>query len=242
MGATESHSVDKSRNPYRFNLMISPKYALSHYYHSAKTIAAKLATSPHVVNLYLDYNCPFSAKIFLKIEEVIPKLQNENPSQFQFVFVNVIQPWHPSSVLLHEYALAVAQLLRETVPERSNELFWKVSGTLFKNKEKFYDSSTTNIGRNDLYISINDTVFDDLDLPFEKSKVLKKLTVTEEKDISKATNKGNDATVDVRYFTRYLRGVGVHVTPTVSVDGIVNDSISSGSAVTELVEIFKGYL
>lgn len=222
--------------------MISPKYSLSHYYFTVKTLTAKLTKSPHIVNLYLDYNCPFSAKIFFKLEKVIPALQSKYPGAFQFVFVNVIQPWHPNSVLLHEYSLVVAQLLREEDADTSNQLFWKVSGALFANKEQFYDSSTVSLGRNDIYKKINDVVFGSVELPLQKEKVLKGLQITEETDAAKAYNGGNDATVDVKYFTRYLRGVGVHVTPTVSVDGIVNDSVSSGSEVEKLVEVFESYL
>lgn len=221
--------------------MISPKYSLSHYYFSAKSLA-KLTLAPHIVNLYLDYNCPFSAKIFFKLEKVIPQLQSKYPGQFQFVFVNVIQPWHPNSVLLHEYSLVVAQLLRKEEPEKLNELFWAVSGAIFANKEKFYDSATVNFGRNEIYKKINDVVFESVLLPINEKAVLEGLNIAEETDPEKARNGGNDATVDVKYFTRYLRGVGVHVTPTVSVDGIVNDSVSSGSEIEKLVEIFEGYL
>ncbi|SGZ53763.1 CIC11C00000005011 [Sungouiella intermedia] len=222
--------------------MISPKYSLTHYYHSAKALAAKLVIAPHVVNLYLDYNCPFSAKIYFKLEKVIPELQKKHPGEFQFVFVNVVQPWHPNSVLLHEYALVVAQLLRATDPERSNGLFWSVSEALFHNKEQFYDSATVYLGRNDIYKKINDVVFETVDLPLRVEDVLERLEISSASDPTEASNGGNDATVDVKYFTRYLRGVGIHVTPTVSVDGIVNDSISSGTEVEKLIEIFETYL
>ena len=58
--------------------MISPKYSATHYYLSAKALSGA-KTAPHIINLYLDYNCPFSAKLFLKLyNTVIPNL--ENPS------------------------------------------------------------------------------------------------------------------------------------------------------------------
>lgn len=219
--------------------MISPKYALSHYYSTLKAVSSKKAVTPHVVNLYLDYNCPFSAKLFFKLASVIPTLQSEHPDSFQFVFVNVVQPWHPNSTLLHEYSFVVAQLLRAKVPDKSNELFWLVSGALFINKEKFYDSATVSLGRNEIYKAINDAVFDIVELPFSKEDVLKDLDIKEETNPEKASNGGNAATADVKYFTKYLRGVGVHVTPTVSVDGIVNDKVSSGSSENELVKVFE---
>ncbi|PVH18557.1 uncharacterized protein CXQ87_001488 [Candidozyma duobushaemuli] len=216
--------------------MISPKYALTHYWRS------KVTKAPHVVNLYLDYNCPFSGKLFQKLLKVIPALDEKHPGGFQFVFVNVIQPWHPNSVLLHEYSLVVAQLLREKVPEKSNELFWGVSNALFSKKEEFYDSATVSLGRNDIYKKINETVYAAVSLPFDKADVLKKLEIPASSSASDASNDGNGATVDVKYFTKYLRGVGVHVTPTVSVDGIVDGSVSSGSSPEELTKVFEGHL
>ena len=36
--------------------------------------------------------------------------------------------------------------------------------------------------------------------------------------------------------------VGVHVTPTVSIDGIVDDSVSSGSSEDDLVKLFESKL
>lgn len=216
--------------------MISPKYALSHYYFKS------LAANPkNIVNLYLDYNCPFSAKFFFTIEKAIPEVQKQLPDLFQFVFVNVVQPWHPQSVLLNEYSVVVAQLLREKAPEQSNQLFWQVSHELFANKEKFFDTVTANIGRNDFYKAVNDVVFEKVDLPVSKDDIYNKLQINSV-ELAHATNEGNAATADLKYFTRYLRGVGVHITPTISVNGIKVDLVSSSSSIEELITVFKGYL
>ncbi|KAM3125749.1 hypothetical protein CJJ07_000340 [Candidozyma auris] len=220
--------------------MISPKYALTHYWRSAQAINK---AAPHVVNLYLDYNCPFSGKLYKKLLDVIPALDKKYPGKFQFVFVNVVQPWHPSSVLLHEYSVVVAQLLREKEADKSNELFWNISKVIFENKEEFYDSTTAELTRNQIYKKINDTVFAGVkELPFGKNDVIKKLEIQPSKSVSDANNDGNDATADIKYFTKYLRGVGVHVTPTVSIDGIVEPGVSSGSSPEELEKVFEAHL
>lgn len=222
--------------------MISPKYSSTHYFHTAKTLrSAKVPTSPHIVNLYLDYNCPFSAKLFLKLNSsVISKLQDKHPYQFQFVFVNVVQPWHPNSVLLTEYALVFAKLLSSKSIEGSNEIFWKLSQIIFENKEEFYDTATYDLPRNSVYKKINELVFSKLkSAPFSKDEVYEDLEI---KESNPPHNTGNGATEDVKYFTKYLRGVGVHVTPTVSVDGIVNNNVSSGSEIDELVKVFEASL
>lgn len=216
--------------------MISPKYSLTHYF----TNPATLTAVPNIVNVYLDYNCPFSAKIFFKLRSsVIPALEKKHPSKFQFVFVNVVQPWHPNSVLLNEFSLVVAKFLRQKQVKDSNKLFWDVSETIFQNKELFYDTANVNLNRNEIYKQISSLVFSKVDLPFSENDVLNGLTFTHEEDISKVSNSGNEATVDIKYFTKYLRGVGVHVTPTVSINGIVNDSISSGDEVEKLIETFE---
>lgn len=225
--------------------MISPKFASTHYYHSARTLASGKSFTPHVVNLYLDYNCPFSAKLFLKLKpKVIPRLQELHPNKFQFVFVNVVQPWHTNSNLLHEFSLVVAKLLRGNLGKDidSNKLFWDVSEVLFENKELFYDTANVNLNRNEIYQQISDLVFEKLSLPFSKDDVLKELTIQSETEKEKQSNSGNGATVDLKYFTKYLRNVGVHVTPTISINNIVNDSVSSGDEIESLIKTFESQL
>ncbi|ODV65713.1 hypothetical protein HYPBUDRAFT_153889 [Hyphopichia burtonii NRRL Y-1933] len=222
--------------------MISPKFSLTHYSYNAKTLSSlNSTTAPHIVNLYLDYNCPFSAKLYLKFKSsVVPELNKKHPGLFQFVFVNVVQPWHLNSIFLNEYSIVFAKILREKGIDNSNELFWNVSEVLFANKESFYDTFNVSLNRNEIYQQINDLVFDKLSIPFDKKEVLKGLTI--DSNESNPNNEGNDATADIKYFTKYLRGVGVHVTPTVSVDGIANGNISSGSEPEELIKILESSL
>ncbi|KHC63059.1 hypothetical protein MGE_03381 [Candida albicans P75010] len=224
--------------------MISPKYSATHYYLSAKALSGA-KTAPHIINLYLDYNCPFSAKLFLKLyNTVIPNLEKTHPGRFQFVFVNVIQPWHTNSNLLTEFALAYAKLLREKETEVDGDIdsikaFWDFSEKLFENKEKFYDTANIELTRNQIYEQIYNVVTSGLELKVSKEKILTELII---KPSEVPSNAGNGATTDVKYFTKYLRGVGVHVTPTVSIDGIVDDSVSSGSSEDDLVKLFESKL
>ncbi|CCE88923.1 Piso0_001715 [Millerozyma farinosa CBS 7064] len=223
--------------------MIGPKFATTHYFHPNRLLAAdKAHQAPHVVNMYLDYNCRFSAKLFLKLQPtVIPKLEEKHPNKFQFVFVNVVQPWHPCSVLLHEFSLVIAQLLNESKSDNvdTNRLFWDVSRVIFENKEEFFDSAVVDMGRNETYKHISSIVFSQVDLPFSEQEVLGRLSIKKQVGKEHSVNCGNAATNDLKYFTKYLRGVGIHVTPTVSIDGIVNDSISSGLEPDELVSVFE---
>lgn len=219
-------------------MSLAPKYSLTHLY-----TVVQGPRVPHQVNLYLDYTCPFSAKIFYKILNVIPELEKKHKGSFLFAFFNVIQPWHPSATVIHEYSLAVAQLLREKKPTNSNSVFWNVSKVIFEHQTEFYDTATADVTRNDLYKRANDIVFADIkDLPFTKEEVFNKLYVKPAASASDYHNEGNLVSNDVKYFTKYLRGVGVHVTPTVSVDGVVDGRISSGDEVSKLVQTLETYL
>ncbi|KAG7195102.1 uncharacterized protein KQ657_004219 [Scheffersomyces spartinae] len=219
--------------------MISPKYALTHYYYGAKTLATSI---PNIVNIYVDYNCPFSAKLYVKlVDEVIPQLQVKHPNKFQFVYVNVIQPWHPNSNMLNEYGLAVAKFLREGPRSDvdASSIFWNVSKILYENKEKFYDEATVSLTRNQTYAYIAKVVNEKLpQLPFTESQVLELLDI---KPSDTPSNSGNGVIGDVKYFTKYLRGVGVHVTPTISINGITTN-IESGWSIDELVKYFESQI
>lgn len=95
------------------------------------------------------------------------------------------------------------------------------------------------MNRNEIYEQIYDVVSKELDLHVGKEKLLAELVI---KEGGEPTNEGNGATVDVKYFTRYQRTVGVHVTPTVTIDGIVDNSVSSGSSEDELIKVFESKL
>ncbi|KAI5965745.1 uncharacterized protein KGF55_001108 [Candida pseudojiufengensis] len=218
--------------------MISPKYSLTHYYLGTKALSSA-KQAPHIVNLYFDYNCPFSAKLYLKLLKVIPQLQSTKPDQFQFVYVNVIQPWHTNSTLLNEFGLAYAKVLREKQVGDEQTKFWNFNKVIYENKEKFYDNSNIELNRNEIYKQIYDVVSKDLELGVSKDDILNELLI---KAGGEPSNSGNGATTDVKYFTRYLRTVGVHITPTVTIDGIADDSISSGSSEEELIKSFSSKL
>lgn len=218
--------------------MIAPKYSVTHALQPFKSFK----TSPHVINLYVDYDCPFSAKLFLKFKStVIPKVEKSYPGKFQFVLMNVIQPWHPNSIYMHEFALATAKLIRES-GKGDSDLFWNVSESLFKNIKKMYDNANSDRSRNQIYDDLYEIVSKDVDLPFTKLELLDNLVVKQVSSEEEYDNSGNAVAVDIKYFTRYQRTVGVHVTPAVSVNGITNPSIESSTEPEDLVKIFGSNL
>lgn len=61
----------------------------------------------------------------------------------QFVLRQQVQPWHPSSTLVHESGIAVQRL----APEK----FWEYSEKLFEQQTDFFDVSVVNETRNKTY-------------------------------------------------------------------------------------------
>jgi hypothetical protein len=89
---------------YIIKMALAPKFA------GQKFSAASVPTL-HTVELYLDYVCPFSAKMFNTIyTSVLPLIRQKYPSKVQIIFRQQIQPWHPSSTLVHEAGVAVLKL------------------------------------------------------------------------------------------------------------------------------------
>ena len=112
----------------------------------ALSIGARDATN--TLELYLDYLCPFSAKIFLNFHEHIASMVSGNDAryrgQLRVVIRPVPQPWHASSTWLHETALAVARLARSDehmLEDPQTNAFWQYSVALMRESERWNDAN-----------------------------------------------------------------------------------------------------
>eukprot|EP00127_Corallochytrium_limacisporum_P002378 Clim_evm19s119 gene=Clim_evmTU19s119 len=181
--------------------MIAPKYVPSH------TRGARLHEAKVVIQLCLDYSCPFSAKM---MGTLAGGVMDKHSKDVCWVFLNQVQPWHPQSTMKHEASLVIAQ--------QAPEKFWDWSIDLFKiAPQKYLDRMTWDVGRNQWYDMLA------ADLPPENyglpsQSFLKAL---------KNPDGGNDATPDLKYFTKYCRQTGLHVTPTIVCNGIIDLNVSS---------------
>ncbi|KAK4648028.1 uncharacterized protein QC761_106500 [Podospora bellae-mahoneyi] len=192
------------------------------------TFSSSLTSAPepkHTIELFLDYVCPFSAKLFNNLyNNIIPKLISPNPSlssKVDFIIRQQIQPWHPSSTLVHEAALAVLQLTN------SPAKFYQFSSTLFAHQKSYFDISLVNETRNQTYRRLaklaSDTISD-----LDEEAVYNLLAIPSQPGEDGALNAGNAVTNDVKLITKINRLLGVHVTPTVIFNGVVANEISSG--------------
>lgn len=176
-------------------------------------------TSPHTLEFYLDYVCPFSAKQFKTFyEDVVPLItKNYQTPGVTVFFRQQIQPWHPSSTLVHEAGIAVARL----APEK----FWEFSAALFEKQKEYFDVSVVKETRNETYKRLAKLAGEVTGM--EEEKFFELLEVSDKPGEDGGLNIGNQVTDDLKYFVKANRLTGVHVTPTVVFNGTVENSISS---------------
>lgn len=175
-------------------------------------------TAVHTLELYLDYVCPFSAKIFKTVysSPLRDTLLKKYGQQVVTIFRQQIQPWHPSSTLTHEAGYAVLKL--------SPDKFYEFSEKLFERQTEFFDVNVVNETRNATYRRLAKIA---AEVGVDEAKVYGLLEISDKPGEDGSLNSGNGVTDAVKLQVKANRLVGVHVTPTVVFDGIVNNDISS---------------
>ncbi|KAG0235059.1 hypothetical protein BGW42_005852 [Actinomortierella wolfii] len=165
------------------------------------------AASPHTLELYLDYVCPFSAKIWNQVfNHVLPWVEKEYPGRLQA-------------------ALAVEKT--------DGRHFAAASNILFTHQKSFFDEAVAEQSRNQQYKALAQLLVSELSKNKSDAATLQEaqlLSLLEIKSTSAqdATNHGNQITNDLKYFIKLGRQTGIHVSPTAVWDGVVENSISSG--------------
>ncbi|KAI7867752.1 thioredoxin-like protein [Spinellus fusiger] len=166
----------------------------------------------NTIEVYLDYVCPYSAKMYKTIrKQVWPLIQEKYAGSFQILFRHQVQPWHASSTIVHEAALAIEVL--------DASKFYEFSDLLFEHQERFFDGSVQNKTRQQLVdelsqmaasLSISDAHFKQLIM-----------------NGTEGSNEGNKITKDLKLAIRLARQNGIHVSPTVVFNGLQDNEVSS---------------
>ena len=93
------------------------------------------------VGAWLDYACPFSAKFH---ETFVEKVLPHHGDDVRLLVYHQVQPWHPQSTMLHEAAIAVADV-------GGNDAFWKFSSALYATQTDFFDANAWGKSRAQIY-------------------------------------------------------------------------------------------
>ncbi|GME64697.1 Fas1 domain-containing protein [Neofusicoccum parvum] len=190
-------------------MALAPKFAGQKLASGVKTV--------HTLELYLDYVCPFSKKMFTTLyDHVLPTIKSTYESKLQIIFRQQIQPWHPSSTLVHEAGAAVLRL----APGK----FYDFSKALFDQQTEFFDVNVVNETRNSTYKRLAKIAGG---VGLDEQEVYGLLEISDKPGPDGSLNSGNKVTDDVKVMVKTNRLVGIHVTPTVVFNGIVENGISS---------------
>jgi protein-disulfide isomerase len=201
-------------------MSLAPKFAGQKLAFSTPAATGAVPPTVHTLELFLDYVCPYSAKQFNTIYHVVAPLIRSSPkwsANVQFIIRQQIQPWHPSSTLTHEAAVAVLQL----APEK----YWDFSDALFKDQKAYFDVNVVNESRNQTYRRLAKLA---ATVGVDETAVYDRLAIPDKAADDGSLNVGNKVTNDLKVLVKIARLVGVHVSPTVIFDGVVTNDISSG--------------
>ncbi|PWY72554.1 hypothetical protein BO94DRAFT_501143, partial [Aspergillus sclerotioniger CBS 115572] len=187
-----------------------------------KLLAVAFQQPQHTLELYLNYVCPFSAKLFNTFyTSVKPIVIQKYQQKLQVIFRQHIQPWHPSSTLTHEAGAAVLKI----APDK----FWEFSAALFNHQEEFFDVNVVNETRNKTYQRLAKIA---VTVGVDEDEMIDLLRISEVIGDGQL-NSGNKVTNDIKLMVKSDRVIGVHVSPTVYFNGVEEPNISSSFTATQ---------
>ena len=125
---------------------------------------------------------------------IFPKLAQKYRNQVRFLFRQQIQPWHPSSTLVHEAAAAVLQV--------NPGAFLEYSSALFDHQKEYFDVNVVNEPRNATYGRLAELAGS---VGVEKSKVLSLLQVPDKPADDGSLNVGNGVTNDIKLMVKVYK-------------------------------------
>jgi len=180
--------------------------------------------APHTLDLFLDYVCPYSAKVAFKIETILrPLISSGGPyeGKVKLIVRLQVQPWHATSTLVHEAALAALRV--------SPDNFWAFSLALFKRQVEYFDAPSQDLTIRQIREKLAQLA----------SEVLPADTIEQFKDlltIRGSANGGTGVTDDLKYNVKFARQNSIHVSPTALWDGLVQPQVESSWLEKEWLE------
>ena len=177
------------------------------------------------LDVYLDLCCPFSKKMFMMIAGQVAPAYTEKAdasrSRVEFVVHHVPQPWHAQSSYMHEACLAVKNVA-------GAQKYLEYCAALFAAQEQFFDDATIDKPRRAIYA--------DLAALAANYCGVDAAAVLAELELTGPGNAGSKVTQALKWEVKHHRAQGVHVTPTVFLNGIEAVQIGSGWSLAEWTE------
>lgn len=173
--------------------------------------------NPVHVEVFFDVTCPFSGKMNAVLFGDAGVIATH--PQVRFTFHHVPQPWHSQSTFAHEAVFAVRRL----VPKTENARFVAFLVQLFARQTEFFDVNVWNSSRQDIHAKLCEIAKSAAGVD-----IAPLLAINEADKAKGMLNPGSYVTPDLKLACRYHRVRGVHVTPTVFVNGIEATAVSSG--------------
>lgn len=219
---------------------------------SLKPLAIGNIFAPHTLELYVDYLCPFSSKQLIGVHRHLLPLVfgDEAPykGQVRIVVRPYPQPWHGTSTLLNEAAIASAKIARkeqEMIAEPKTNSFWIFSQSLMAKQEAYFDGPSRNRNPDQIRADLVSLLISVLGNDKSKGKSPSLVDLPQGVPLGQTVknllkvgdgNEGSKVIPDLKYCVKFGRQNSVHVTPTAVWNGLINPSISSSFGANEWKE------
>lgn len=165
---------------------------------------------PILTEWFLEPTCPNSARAFQKFGQLLDMAGDR-------VTVRIVihsQPWHLFSSVVSRGVLAASLM------DGGRDTAWRVLGAVFENREDFVADQHC-MGPN-MQASLED--------------ILARIAAHSGVDVGEAFVR-SEVTDLVKKHARYSRQNGIHASPTVMIDGLVNDNIGSRDSIEDWLRV-----
>lgn len=126
---------------------------------------------------------------------VFPLVTQKYSTKVRFILRQQIQPWHPSSTLVHEAATAILRL--------SPNKFYEYSAALFDHQKEYFDVNVVKESRNETYRRLAELANG---IGVDQGKVLELLEVGDKPAKDGGLNIGNGVTDDIKLMVKVKFG------------------------------------
>lgn len=198
-----------------------------------QALAIGPSNAPGVVEFGVDYLCPFSAKLVIGVQHHLLPLIFGDDAPYQgkvrIVLRPYPQPWHASSTLVNEAAIAAAKISRINEPHVTQDpktnAFWIFSQALMAKQDAYFDGPSRNRNPDQLRADLANLAVAVLGEAPKKSKSTPIVSLPAGQPLGGTVrnllkvgegNEGSKVVPDLKYCVKYGRQNGIHVTPTAS--------------------------